>query len=123
MDAAQKLLIGSQPRRQRLGSFKFSSHELVHLVVCWHVLPLEARAVAHHGHNCGGVGTLESGQHRSLAAPGSNHQAGLVGCGNIRVAGLNKCLSSYVTFFSVGIGGNYAHLLLITGFLYHRVFR
>ena len=123
MDATQELLIGGQPRRQGLGSLQLGSHELVDLIVGRHVLPLEAGSVAHHSHDGGGVRSLKASKHRSFAATGGGHQSALVCGGNVGVASLDERLRGHVTLFTVGVGSNHTHLLLVPGFLHHRVFR
>ena len=61
-----------------------------------------------------GVCTLVSGQHRRFTAARGGHQAGLVGRGDVGVAGLDERLGGDIAFFTVGVSGDNAHLLFVT---------
>ena len=120
---AQELLVRGQAGRERLGALELGGDKFIGFVVGRNVLPLEAGAVAHHGHNGRGVRALVAGQHRRFASALGAHEAGLVGRGDVRVAGLDERLGGDVALLAVGVGGDDAHLLLVADLLHDRVLR
>jgi hypothetical protein len=123
VDPAEELGIGAEARGLDLHALPLGGDQLIDLAEGRGLLPGEAGAVSHDRQGRGGIGTLEPGEDRRLAAAQRGHQAGAVGRDDLGIAALDERLAAHVAHLAVGVRGQHADLLPQADLLDDRVGR